>query len=104
MNRETGLSPENLAEILSILRASKEIEQVFLFVSRAMGTFRRGSDVDLALVGKHVSLSEMNRLGVELNECCRLPYRFDLVNLSDMDAKPLKDRIKQVGIPLFTKS
>jgi predicted nucleotidyltransferase len=45
-----GLSEEDISRIRSVFRRNSRIRQVILFGSRAKGTFRRGSDIDLALL------------------------------------------------------
>ena len=49
-----GLLERDLQYIMEAVRKYSEIEEVILFGSRAMGNYKEGSDVDLALVGEKV--------------------------------------------------
>jgi len=55
-----------------------EIEEVKLFGGRALGNYKRGSDVDLAVVGKKVSHQTIVGLNEYLNEIYPLPYIFEV--------------------------
>ncbi len=46
-----GLSPKTLDEIKTALAHFPEVEKAVLYGSRAKGKHRRGSDIDLALLG-----------------------------------------------------
>lgn len=48
---EFGLSEKTLMRIRSFLKAFPEIEEVKIYGSRAMGNYKRGSDIDLAVYG-----------------------------------------------------
>ena len=47
-----GLLDRNLKFILEAISKYPEIEEVIIFGSRAMGNYKKGSDIDLALKGK----------------------------------------------------
>lgn len=51
-----GLSTADLGEIIKVLHSFPEVKQAILFGSRAKGTYKRGSDVDIALQGKDITL------------------------------------------------
>ena len=52
MNSNTGLTEYDWKIIKEIISRYSEIEEAILFGSRAKGTYRTGSNVDIALVGK----------------------------------------------------
>lgn len=45
----------------------KEIEQAMIFGSRALGSEKKGSDIDLAISGKNISTMTVDRLSRKLN-------------------------------------
>ena len=49
--KDTGLSPDEIERMRSVFRRVPAIREVVLYGSRARGTHRAGSDIDLALVG-----------------------------------------------------
>jgi len=47
-----GLKTSDLDLIIEILRRYPDVEEALIFGSRAMGNYKPGSDVDIALKGK----------------------------------------------------
>ncbi|MCB9480532.1 MAG: nucleotidyltransferase domain-containing protein [Desulfobacteraceae bacterium] len=85
-----GLKNSELEIIIKILK-DNNVSECILFGSRAKGTHKNGSDVDLA-----VSSSE-NKISYILNEETKLPYFFDVINLNSIKNKDLINHIKRVG-------
>ena len=73
-----GLLERDLKFILEAISGYSEIEEVIIFGSRAMGNYKKGSDIDLALKGEKVDQSVVRRLSDELEEEYPLPYFFDI--------------------------
>ena len=74
-----------------------EIESFKIYGSRAKGNYRPGSDIDLALFGKKVSIETVLKLSVSLDNL-DLPYEFDLSIYDRLDNPALRDHIDRVGI------
>ncbi|WP_198246790.1 nucleotidyltransferase domain-containing protein [methane-oxidizing endosymbiont of Gigantopelta aegis] len=85
-----GFTEDELATILEILRKNN-IKTCILFGSRAKGNFKKGSDVDIAVLG------DDRKLAYCLNEESNLPYFFDVVNLETLRNQNLKEHIRRVG-------
>lgn len=94
----SSLSEAELEMIRSVLRRHPEITKALLYGSRAKGTAKPGSDVDIALVGVDDPLAAEGIAG-ELDEL-PLPYHFDVRALSAIAHGPLREHIERVGIPL----
>lgn len=47
-----GIESESYQRIVKALSQFREIDEVIVFGSRAMGNYKKGSDIDLALLGK----------------------------------------------------
>jgi predicted nucleotidyltransferase len=99
-----GLRDTDLTFLQNAFRRFPEIERVWVFGSRAKGTQRPGSDVDLAVSGIGVSLTTLLRLGDWLEEASPLPFRFDLVHLETLKNKALRAQIEQTGNLLYEKT
>ncbi len=97
-----GLRENDMSTLLNILSRFPSIEKATLFGSRAKGTFRNGSDVDIAIEGD-INLSTVASLSFLLNEETLMPYRFDIVNLSKTKHKALKAHVKRVGVVIYEK-
>ncbi len=89
-----GLTEDELATILQIVKRNN-IQTCILFGSRAMGNYKKGSDVDLAVIGDDRKLSYC------LNEESNLPYFFDVMNLEQLENENLLAHIRRVGKSLY---
>ena len=97
-----GLTPAQLDRIKKILAPFAErIDQVVLFGSRASGTFRPSSDIDLALYGP-IEEKDVDRLHTLFMES-DLPVRVDVVKYQAINSVVLKQHIDQAGVNLFEK-
>lgn len=100
MNNKIGISKTEVDEILMLAKQFPDVERVVLFGSRAKGTHKLGSDVDLAILGDAVSYSTINELSYLLNEESVLPYYFDIINVADISSSALLSHIKEYGVEL----
>lgn len=92
-----GLSQKDINEIISILQQFPEVEQAFIFGSRAKGNFKLGSDVDIALQGDNVTHDTVSKILTILNEESFLPYFVDIVHFETIVDRDLKEQIKRTG-------
>jgi len=95
-----GLAPAVVDRIHSVLAAFPAIEQVILYGSRAKGTHRPGSDIDLALVGQRMTEQQLSQLDSRLDDLL-LPYTFDIAPLHAIRNPALLDHIRRVGVVFF---
>jgi len=98
-----GLSTETIAEIHGYLAEIPEIDKVLIYGSRAKGNYRLGSDIDLTLIGHHLTLkNSVYRLEEQVDESC-LPYSFDISIFSQIDNADLLDHINRVGLVFYER-
>jgi predicted nucleotidyltransferase len=102
VRKETGLSDKTVRVISDLLLQHPEIERVLLFGSRAKGTYKPGSDIDLAVEGVGVSEKTLFSLSEHLVDSS-LPYLFSLVHVDPTLDKDLAAHIARVGIPFYQK-
>lgn len=95
-----GIKPDVWHQILGALHSNAAIESVILFGSRAKGTARNGSDIDLCLKGKQLSHSDIIDLLVKLDEL-DLPWKIDLIGYERINEPALLEHIDRVGIELL---
>lgn len=91
-----GLTEETLRKIEDVFRRHAEVDRVILYGSRAKGTFRPGSDIDLTLQGGSLRMDTFHRIRDELDEL-NLPYTFDLSLHAEIENRDLLDHIERVG-------
>lgn len=97
-----GLSEDELSTLKAIFGQFETLGDVLIFGSRAMGTHKRGSDVDIALMGA-VSEDLRFRLRDALEESV-LPYFFDVLVYEELENAELKKHIDTHGISIFKTS
>jgi uncharacterized protein len=102
MNAKHGLTDKTVAQIAGVLAGFPQVERAMLFGSRAKGTHKRGSDIDLALLGGDLDLQAIGRIESALDDL-PLPYRFSLVVLGARTDPAVAAHIRRVGIPLFER-
>ncbi|MEI8402869.1 MAG: nucleotidyltransferase domain-containing protein, partial [Alcaligenaceae bacterium] len=76
------------------------IDKVVLYGSRALGTHKPGSDIDLALFGKNVTPDLTASIAILIDDLL-LPYTLDLTAYDLIDNLALREHIDRVGIELF---
>ena len=98
-----GLPEGSILAIRGILAGFPEVEKAVLYGSRAMGNFRRGSDIDLTLMGDRLNTTLLSRIDWALDDLL-LPYKMDLSLFSQLRHPALLEHIRRVGVPLYERS
>ena len=78
-----------------------EVEEVFIFGSRAKGNYKKGSDIDLAIKGKNISESLAGTIRGILEDEVPLPYQFDVVHYASISNPDFISHIDRVGIIFY---
>lgn len=95
-----GLTNEEMQRLVAVLSTQLNIERAIVYGSRAKGTNRRFSDVNMALVGKNLSHSDLNQVAMKIDDLL-LPYEFDLSLYSSLTNENLIEHIKRVGKVIY---
>jgi uncharacterized protein len=98
-----GLQDRDIKLILEAVRSFPEISQLVLFGSRAKGTYKTASDVDLAIKGASVTYDTAVKLADILNEEKPLPFFFDVIHYEGITEPHLIEHIDRVGVVLYSK-
>lgn len=98
-----GLLNRDLKFILEAVNKYPEIKEVIIFGSRAMGNYKKGSDVDIALIGENIDRKIVIRLSDDLNEEYPLPYFFDVISYKDISNEDLRKHIDNVGKSIYRR-
>ena len=96
-----GLSEAELRTLRTVFARFPQIEEVILFGSRAHGTHRPSSDIDLAIKGKEITLDTLAKLRYILEEETNLPYFFDVVVYEKVENEELKRVIDGCGETIY---
>jgi len=100
--RDSGLTEREVALMHAVFRAVPRISRVVLFGSRAKGTHRPQSDVDLALIGIADDLQA--EAVAEALDLLPMPYRFDVKAYDSIAYRPLLEHIERVGVTLYDRN
>lgn len=98
-----GLSERTLTEIRRILSDCAAVEKAVLYGSRAMGTHKPGSDIDITLIGPELTRDMLAQLAGQFDDSS-LPYQMDLSIRDEIDNPNLLDHIDRVGRVLYERS
>lgn len=101
MADQFGLPTDVIERIRAALAGFDQIEVATLYGSRAKGTYKPGSDIDLTLITVgELQNSFLNRVAIALEDL-DLPYSFDISLLKHIDNPNLIDHINRVGIEFY---
>lgn len=89
---ETGIPSQAMNRILQVLAQYPEISAAVLYGSRALGTYKNGSDIDITLKGTKLEVRTLNRIEEELEELL-LPWMIDINLYERIENKELLDHI-----------
>ncbi len=93
--------PEKALPLLrKVFAAHAGIREVRLFGSRAKGTHRPGSDIDLCVFADAWKSRNLMRLEEEI-DALNLPEKTDLLLWHEIDHEALREHIERVGWRLY---
>ena len=96
----TGLKAEDIEAIKRVMQQHPGINSVILYGSRAKGTFRPGSDIDITLKGRSLKMASLFKIMEQLEQL-DLPYEIDLSLYSQIENTSLLEHIERVGKVIF---
>lgn len=100
MAEDIGLTNEERQKLVAVLSSQPNIEKAIVYGSRAKETNRRFSDVDMTLVGKNLSHSDLNQVALKIDDLL-LPYEFDLSLYSALTNQNLLEHTRRVGKVIY---
>jgi len=100
-NDIAGISVKELDRLRLVFKAEPLLAEVILYGSRAKGTQRPGSDIDLTLKGTALTTRWLMDLSAKIDDLL-LPYEVDLSIFEHIDNPDLIDHIQRVGKVVFS--
>jgi predicted nucleotidyltransferase len=98
-----GLPDRTVNILRDTFRRHPEVEQVVIYGSRAMGTYRTGSDIDLTLIGEQLTHEILLQIAEDLDEA-PIPYTVDLSIYHDIRDDDVRDHIRRRGMVFYQKT
>lgn len=96
-----GLKDHELEKLNALFATNRKVEKVILYGSRAKGTYRPFSDVDITLVGDTLTHDDLTRIDLAIDDML-LPYQFDISVLNSIKNQDLLDHIARRGITIYS--
>lgn len=96
----TGLSPAILADLAGVFARYPEIRQVLLYGSRAKGSWKPGSDIDLAVLAPEMSEARFAQLWCDIDDL-PLIFKVDCLHWDRLGNLRLKEKILAEGVEVF---
>lgn len=103
MNNSFGIYEKSYSLLINAISEYPQIEKAIIFGSRAMGNYKKGSDIDIAIVGSRINYEITAQLNAELNEQLPIPYFIDVVNFNTINNDELKQHILKEGKACYEK-
>lgn len=102
--KQTGLNQNTLQALQQVFAEFEEIDKVVLYGSRAKGTYKAGSDIDLTVVLQSDVPATLSLLFAiqEAVEDLDLIYNIDLSLMADIQNPDLIEHINRVGQQLYS--
>jgi predicted nucleotidyltransferase len=98
-DRNSGLGLSVIKELHRVFSRYPEIQTAILYGSRAKGSFKPSSDIDLCLTAPDLTYSQFMKVSTELDDLL-LPYSIDLSLRHHIENKELIEHIERIGIPV----
>ncbi|WP_373056708.1 nucleotidyltransferase domain-containing protein [Zunongwangia sp. H14] len=96
-----GLKEHVLLKLRKVFRSFPGIKEALIYGSRALGTYREGSDIDITLKAD-LSFEELIQVERKLDDLM-LPYTIDLSIYQKLSNPDLIDHINRVGKQIYIK-
>lgn len=100
---ENGLPESAIQKICAVFVRYPQVEKVVLYGSRAKGTYKNGSDIDLTLCGgADLTLNVLCKIANDLDDLY-LPYMIDLSVFHDISDPDVIGHIQRVGMTVYER-
>lgn len=96
-----GLDDDEMKMMHDIFAQTVNIDKVILYGSRAKGTYKPFSDVDITLVGDQLTEEDLTDVMFRLEESS-LPYFCDVSLFKNLSSPDLISHIRRMGKTIYT--
>jgi len=96
-----GLSANSLEQITRIINSFDFVSKAVIFGSRAKGTYKKYSDIDICLYGE-LDAFDAEKVRSALDDL-NLIYEFDVLSYSDITNTALCEHVDRIGVEIYEK-
>jgi len=97
-----GLKNSTLNKLCSVFQSHGNIDSVILYGSRAKGSYKLGSDIDLTIKGGLLPFFEFLQIEDQIDDLY-LPYMVDLSQYRQLTNSDLIEHIDRIGVNIYTR-
>lgn len=97
-----GLPEHAVERICAVFRAYPAIRRVVLYGSRAKGSYRPGSDIDLCIEAEGLGIAELLEIENRIDDLL-LPWKVDIALWQKIGNPELLDRIDRFGVAFYER-
>jgi uncharacterized protein len=98
-----GLPESTVQKIQAVFNGYPQVGQAIRYGSRAKGSCRKGSDIDLTLRGSNELTQTVRYKILEDIDDLLLPYTLDLSIFRDLEDPAIIEHIQRVGLSFYDK-
>ncbi len=97
-----GLPTYVIEQLRTLFSHEQGICRVIIYGSRAMGTYRTGSDIDLCIESKSMDLTQLLKIENQIDDLL-LPWKVDLSLKNKIDNQNFLDHINTEGVVFWIR-
>lgn len=102
MTLRFGLKETTVEKLCGVFAKYPQTEKAVIYGSRAKGNYKNGSDIDLTLHGKDLTLNVLYNILQEIDDLL-LPYTVDLSIYHDLTDPDFIEHIQRVGLVFYER-
>ncbi len=96
-----GLDDVTIEQLSKVFERNPKVDKALIFGSRAKGNYREDSDIDIALKGNNITLTDVLQLSSSLEDT-GVAYKIDLVAYDSIKEPALVEHINRMGIEFYS--
>ncbi len=99
---DIGITDIEQEQLTSLLAKHPKVKRAIVYGSRAKGSNRRFSDIDMTLFGDELTQQDLCHIALQIDDLL-LPYEFDLSLYCKLTNQALIDHINRIGKTIYTR-
>lgn len=100
LSSKFGIKENTFSDIINIFEKYPSVERVLVFGSRAKGTFKETSDIDICIFGDNIDSSKFLKIMDEIEEI-NTATEFDILLFNQLSKEKLKNNILKDGVEIY---
>lgn len=101
ISKNCGIDEKIPKQIKDIVLKYKKAEKIVIFGSRAKSSFKKTSDIDIAVFGETWTDKDINLVKNILDDSLKTPLKIDVVNFYAIKKDKMRENILKEGVVLY---